>query len=128
VLKEFRAFLLRGNLLELAVAFVIGAAFVKVVSALVNDLVQPIIAAIISTPSFRDKTFHIGKGVFLYGDFLTEAITFVITAAAVFFFIVKPAQIVLERMRRGKTDEAPSEPSEEVVLLTQIRDAISASR
>jgi large conductance mechanosensitive channel len=125
--KEFRAFLLRGNLLELAVAFVIGAAFVKVVSALVNDLIQPIIAAIFSAPSFRDKTFHIGKGVFLYGDFITEAITFVITAAAVFFFIVKPAQVVLARLRRGDTDEAPIEPSEEVVLLTQIRDALSTS-
>jgi len=125
MLKEFRAFLLRGNLLELAVAFVIGAAFVKVVTALVNDLIQPIIATIVSAPSFRDKTFHIGKGVFLYGDFITEVITFVITAAAVFFFIVKPAQAMLGRMRRGDTDEAPSEPSEEVVLLTQIRDALS---
>ena len=122
--KEFRAFLLRGNLLEIAVAFVIGAAFVKVVNALVQDLIQPIIAAVVSTPSFNDKTFHIGKGVFRYGDFITEVIVFVVTAAAVFFLIVKPAQIVLERMRRGETDEPPIEPTEDIVLLTQIRDAL----
>jgi large conductance mechanosensitive channel len=126
MLKEFRAFLLRGNLLEIAVAFVIGAAFVKVVDALVQDLIQPIIAAIVSTPSFNDKTFHIGKGVFLYGAFITEVIVFVVTAAAVFFLIVKPAQIVLERMRRGETDEPPIEPTEDIVLLTQIRDALVA--
>jgi large conductance mechanosensitive channel len=124
--KEFRAFLLRGNLLEIAVAFVIGAAFVKVVNALVQDLIQPIIAAVVSTPSFNDKTFHIGKGVFLYGAFITEVIVFVVTAAAVFFLIVKPAQIVLERMRRGETDEPPIEPTEDIVLLTQIRDALVA--
>jgi large conductance mechanosensitive channel len=128
MLKEFRAFLLRGNLLELAVAFVIGAAFVKVVNALVQDLIQPIIAAIVSTPSFNDKTFHIGKGVFLYGAFITEVIVFVVTAAAVFFLIVKPSQIVLARIRRGDSDEAPIEPSEEVVLLTQIRDALAAQQ
>ena len=125
MLKEFRAFLLRGNLLELAVAFVIGAAFVKVVNALVQDLIQPIIAAIVSTPSFNDKVFHIGRGRFLYGAFITEVIVFVVTAAAVFFLIVKPAQIVLERIRRGETEDVPAEPSEEVVLLTQIRDAIA---
>jgi large conductance mechanosensitive channel len=126
MLKEFRAFLLRGNLLELAVAFVIGAAFVKVVDALVQDLIQPVIAAIVGTPSFNDKVFTIGQGVFRYGAFITEVIVFVVTAAAVFFLIVKPSQVVLERMRRGDSGEPPIEPSEEVVLLTQIRDAIAA--
>jgi large conductance mechanosensitive channel len=125
MLKEFRAFLLRGNLLELAVAFVIGAAFVTVIKALVEDLINPILAAIGGTPSLDDKSFHIGKGVFLYGSFISAVITFVITAAAVFFFIVKPAQIVLARMR-ANNEEPPSEPSEEVVLLTQIRDALAA--
>jgi large conductance mechanosensitive channel len=128
MLKEFRAFLLRGNLLELAVAFVIGAAFVRVVQALVEDLIQPIIAATVGAPSFNDKVFHIGKGVFKYGAFLTEAITFVVTAAAVFFFIVKPAQIILARIRRGDTNAQPIEPSEEVVLLTQIRDALATQQ
>ena len=125
MIKEFRAFLLRGNLLELAVAFVIAAAFVKLVTAFVEDLIQPIIAAIVGSPSFNNS-FTIGKGVFHYGAFLTELIVFVTTAAAVFFFIVKPSQIILARMRRGDSEET-IEPSEEVVLLTQIRDAISAS-
>jgi large conductance mechanosensitive channel len=126
MLKEFRAFLLRGNLLELAVAFVMATAFVKVVTALVEDLIQPIIAAIFGTPNFNDKTFTIGKGVFLWGSFVTEVIVFVTTAAAVFFVIVKPSQIILARMRAGDADEPPVEPSDEVALLTQIRDAITA--
>ena len=126
MLKEFRAFLLRGNLLELAVAFVMAAAFVKVVTALVEDLIQPIIAAIFGTPNFNDKTFTIGKGVFLWGSFVTEVIVFAVTAAAVFFLVVKPSQLVLEKMRKGESDDPPIEPSEEVALLTQIRDAIAA--
>jgi large conductance mechanosensitive channel len=125
VLKEFKAFLLRGNLLELAVAFVIGAAFVTVVKALVEDLIQPILAAIGGVQTLQDQTFSIGDGVFKWGDFVTALITFVITAAAVFIFIVKPSQIALARMRRN--DEEPAaEPSEEVVLLGQIRDALAA--
>ena len=125
VLKEFRAFLLRGNLLELAVAFVIGAAFVTLIKALVEDLITPILAAIGGVPSLTDKTFTIGEGVFLWGAFVTALITFILTAAAVFFFIVKPAQIVLARMRR-KGEEPEGEPSEEVMLLTEIRDALTA--
>jgi large conductance mechanosensitive channel len=125
MLKEFRAFLLRGNLLELAIAFVIGAAFVTVVKALVEDLINPVLAAIGGAPSLDDKQFHIGKGVFLYGSFISAVITFVITAAAVFFLIVKPAQIMLARMREHN-EEPPTEPSEEVVLLTEIRNALVA--
>jgi large conductance mechanosensitive channel len=125
VLKEFKAFLLRGNLLELAVAFVIGAAFVTVIKALVEDLIQPILAAIGGVPSFKDKTFHIGDGVFLWGDFVTALLTFVLTAAAVFVFVVKPAQIALARMRK-KGDDPAAEPSEETKLLTEIRDALVA--
>jgi large conductance mechanosensitive channel len=124
--KEFRSFLLRGNLLELAVAFVIGAAFVAVVNALVEDLIQPIIAAIGGVSSLSNETFKINGAVFKWGHFVTAAITFVMTAAAVFFFIVKPSQIILARLRRGDSGEEPIEPSEEVVLLTQIRDALAS--
>jgi large conductance mechanosensitive channel len=125
MLKEFRAFLLRGNLLELAVAFVIGAAFVAVVNALVADIIQPILAAIGGVSSLEKETFKINGAVFKWGDFVTALITFVSIAAAVFFLIVKPAQIVLARMRKNN-EEPPTEPSEEVVLLTQIRDALAA--
>jgi large conductance mechanosensitive channel len=124
--KEFRAFLLRGNLLELAVAFVIGAAFVALVNALVADLITPILAAIGGVTSLSGETFSINGGVFKWGDFVTAAITFVSVAAAVFFLIVKPSQIILGRMRRGETGDEPIEPSEEVVLLTQIRDALAS--
>jgi large conductance mechanosensitive channel len=125
VLKEFRAFLLRGNLLELAVAFVIGAAFVAVVNALVKDLIQPILAAIGGVSSLEKETFTINGAVFAWGDFVTALITFVSIAAAVFFLIVKPSQIILARLRKNN-EEPVTEPSEEVVLLTQIRDALAA--
>jgi large conductance mechanosensitive channel len=125
VLKEFRAFLLRGNLLELAVAFVIGAAFATLVTAFVEDLINPILAAIGGAPNFNDKVFHIGKGEFRYGSFITALITFVMTAAAIFFFIVKPSQIVLARMRE-QGEEVATEPAEDIVLLTQIRDALQS--
>jgi large conductance mechanosensitive channel len=125
MLKEFRAFLLRGNLLELAVAFVIGAAFVAVVNALVADIIQPILAAIGGVSSLENETFKINGAIFKWGDFVTALITFVSIAAAVFFLIVKPSQIILARLRKNN-DEPPTEPSEEVVLLTQIRDALAA--
>jgi large conductance mechanosensitive channel len=123
--KEFRAFLLRGNLLEIAVAFVIGAAFVAVVNALVSDIIQPILAAIGGVSSLENETFSINGAIFKWGDFVTQLITFVSVAAAVFFLIVKPAQIVLARLRTSG-EEIATEPSEEVVLLTQIRDALAS--
>ena len=97
LLKEFRDFLLRGNLIELAVAFVMGLAFATVVNSLVNNLVMPIIAAIVGKPSFRELTFTIHKSVFQYGSFITDVIQFVAIGAAVFFFIVKPVQLVMAR-------------------------------
>ncbi|HEY1480624.1 MAG TPA: large conductance mechanosensitive channel protein MscL [Gaiellales bacterium] len=124
--KEFRSFLLRGNLLEIAVAFVIGAAFVTLVNALVADLITPILAAIGGVTSLDGETFSINGGVFRWGNFVTEVITFVSIAAAVFFIIVKPSQIILARIRRGDSGEEPIEPSEEIVLLTQIRDALAS--
>src|SRR6476660_896833 len=97
MLKEFRDFLLRGNIVELAVAFVMGLAFAAVVNSLVNNLVMPIIAMIIGKPDFSDLTFTINDAVFRYGAFLTDLIQFVAIGAAVFFFIVKPVQILLAR-------------------------------
>lgn len=110
MLKEFRDFLTRGNIVELAVAFVMGVAFAAVVTSLVDDLVMPIIAMIVGKPSFNDLTFTINDAVFRYGAFITALITFVAIAAAVFFAIVKPMQMLAERRRRG---EAPAEPTPE---------------
>jgi large conductance mechanosensitive channel len=111
LLTEFKAFLLRGNLIELAVAFVMGLAFVTVVNSLVTNLVMPVIAAIVGKPDFSDLTFTIHHAVFRYGAFITDVVQFAAIAAAVFFFIVKPVQLMRERSRRGAAAEeiAPSD-------------------
>lgn len=111
MLKEFRDFLTRGNLVELAVAFVMGIAFAAVVTSLVDDLVMPVIAMIFGKPNFDDLTFTINDAVFRYGAFITSVITFVTIAFAVFFFVVKPVQALAERRRRG--DDLPAEPTPE---------------
>ena len=97
MIKEFRDFLMRGNLVELAVAFVMGLAFAALITSFVDDLIMPIVAMIIGKPSFNDLTFTINDAVFRYGAFLTAAITFVSTAAAIFFFVVKPANALKSR-------------------------------
>ena len=106
MITEFRNFLFRGNIVELAVAFVMGLAFAAVVNSLVNNLVMPIVAMIIGKPDFSDLTFTINDAVFRYGAFITAAITFVSTAAAIFFFVVKPVNALMARRRQ---------PDEEVV-------------
>jgi large conductance mechanosensitive channel len=108
--KEFRDFLLRGNLVELAVAFVMGVAFAAVLNSFIDDLVMPVIAMIFGKPDFSDLTFTINDAVFRYGSFLTALIQFVAIAAAVFFLIVKPTQILrARRTGRDSEEEAPSD-------------------
>jgi large conductance mechanosensitive channel len=97
MLKEFRQFVLRGNLVDLAVAVVIGAAFGAVVSAMVKDLVTPIIGAIGGKPDFSALSFTVNGSKFLYGDFLNALLSFLIIAAVVFFFVIKPVSALLER-------------------------------
>jgi large conductance mechanosensitive channel len=99
MLREFRAFIVRGNLVELAVAVVIGTAFAAVVNAVVKDLITPLIAAIAGEPDFGDLAFTINNSRFAYGDFLNQLLTFVIVAAVVFFLIVKPVNALLARLR-----------------------------
>src|SRR3954468_18831153 len=99
LLKEFRQFILRGNLVDLAVAVVIGAAFTAVVNAFVRDIVTPVIAAIGGQPDFGDLAFTINGSRFAYGDFLNAMITFVIIAAVVFFFVVRPVNALMARFR-----------------------------
>jgi len=122
MIKEFKEFLLRGNIVELAVAFVMGLAFAAVVNSLVNNLVMPIIAAIIGKPDFRNLTFTIHRSVFHYGAFLTDVIQFVAIAAAVFFFIVKPMQMMLARRRGEPVEEGmPDEERRHQELLAALR-------
>jgi large conductance mechanosensitive channel len=97
--KDFKEFLLRGNLVTTAVAFVIGLAFAAVITALVTDLITPLIAAILGKPSFESLTFTIHHGVFLYGAFLNALIYFVIVAAVIFFLVVKPYNALMDRRK-----------------------------
>ena len=105
VLNEFKAFILRGNVVDLAIAVVIGAAFGAVVNAVVSDILTPVIAAIFGKPNFAALTFTIHNSQFLYGDLVNKLITFLSVAAAVFFFVVKPVNWMIARSRREPAPE-----------------------
>jgi large conductance mechanosensitive channel len=100
MLRDFKDFLFRGNLIDLAVAVVIGLAFAAVVTALVEDLITPLIAAIFGRPDFSELTFTINDSVFRYGDFLNALIAFVLVAAAIYFLVVVP----MKRLFPGKQE------------------------
>ena len=121
MLKEFRAFMLRGNIIELAVAIVIGVAFGALVTSLVANLLTPIVAAIIGKPDFSNLTFAINGSVFHYGSFLNALIAFVSIAAAVFFFVVRPVDAIQRRMGIEKPEDGRSD---EATLLEEIRDIL----
>lgn len=108
LLQEFKAFVLRGNVVDLAIAVVVGAAFGAVVMALVRDIITPIIAAIFGKPDFAGLRFTIHRSRFLYGDFINAMISFLSIAAAVFFFVVKPINALLARFSNQPDPEAPT--------------------
>jgi large conductance mechanosensitive channel len=107
-MKGFKQFLLRGNVLDLAVAVVIGAAFGAVVTALVKDLITPLIAAIVGKPDFSAIQFEINSSKFLIGDFINAVVSFLLIGAAVYFFVIVPVNAIMARMKRG---EAPPDPT-----------------
>ena len=100
-LNEFKEFILRGNVVDLAVAVVIGAAFGSIITALVKDLITPLIAAIVGKPDFSALTFTINNSRFLYGDFINVLISFLSIAAVVFFLVVRPLNALLARTKKG---------------------------
>jgi large conductance mechanosensitive channel len=106
MLKEFRAFILRGNLVDLAVAVVLGTAFGAVVAALVKDLVTPLIAAIGGQPDFSNLKFKINGSEFLYGDFINALLAFIIVAAVIFFLVIKPINALMDRRKVDTPAEA----------------------
>ena len=121
MLSDFKDFLFRGNIVELAVAFVMGLAFAAVVNSLVSNLLMPLIAMIIGRPDFSALTFTINDAVFRYGAFITDLIQFVAIAAAVFFFVVKPMQAMMARLRREPAEEGtPDEERRHQELLTAL--------
>jgi len=121
MIKDFRDFLMRGNLVELAVAFVMGLAFAALINSFVNDLIMPIVAMIIGKPDFSNLTFTINDAVFRYGAFITAAIVFVTTAAAIFFFVVKPMGALMARMAKPTEEEVTDEERRHRELLDAIR-------
>ncbi|HWG73704.1 MAG TPA: large conductance mechanosensitive channel protein MscL [Acidimicrobiales bacterium] len=126
MLKGFKQFILRGNVVDLAVAVVIGAAFGAVVKALVTDILTPIVAAIFGDPNFSALSFTINGSHFSYGDLIDNAIAFASVAAAIYFFVVAPLNALSARRARGQVpvDEVP-EPSPEALLLIEIRDLLA---
>lgn len=104
MLNEFKQFLLRGNVVDLAVGVVIGAAFGSVVNALVSDLMTPLIAAIAKVPDFGGLYFTLNGSQFMYGHFINALISFIIVAATIFFFVVKPVNVLISR---SKGDTVP---------------------
>jgi large conductance mechanosensitive channel len=108
VLKGFREFLFRGNVVDLAVAVVIGGAFGGVVTALVKSLLTPLIAAIVGKPDFSALTFTVNNSKFLYGEFINAVIAFLLVGAAIYFFVIVPMNAVMSRMKKP---EAPAEPT-----------------
>jgi large conductance mechanosensitive channel len=123
VVKEFRDFILRGNVVDLAVAVVIGAAFGAVVTGFVASFITPLIALIGGKPDFGSLVFSISGTDFTYGDFLNVLISFLVIAAAVYFLVVRPVNTLLTRLKRGEEPEAEA-PPQDVVLLMEIRDLL----
>ena len=121
--QEFKDFLFRGNIVELAVAFVMGVAFAAVVNSLVDNLVMPIVAMLIGKPDFSDLTFTINDAVFRYGAFITDAIQFASIAVAVFFFVVRPVGAMLSRLRSPVEEGMPDEERRHQELLAALRAA-----
>jgi large conductance mechanosensitive channel len=128
MLKDFKEFLMRGNVVDLAVAVVIGAAFSAIVSAIATGLITPLVGMIISR-DFSEMTFEINGSVFSYGLVIDAVIKFVSYAAVIFFLIIKPMEKLAERRRAAvvEPEEGPA-PTDEALLLAEIRDLLKAGR
>lgn len=107
-LKEFRNYLMQGNIVDLAVAVVIGVAFGAVVTSLTDDIIMPIIGIFGGAPDFSANTFSINGSEFRWGNFVTTLISFIIVAAVIFFLVIKPMTMMMERVKRGEGTPDPS--------------------
>ena len=119
LLDEFKAFLFRGNVVDLAVAVVIGAAFNAVVQSMVNDIIMPIIGIVGGAPDFSTNKFTIRKSDFYWGNFLTQLISFVLIAAVVYFFVVKPMNLMMTRVRVTKETTEGTETVTETTVKSE---------
>ena len=109
MLKDFKKFIMRGNVVDLAVAVVVGGAFGAIVAALVRDLITPLIAAIGGQPNFSNLTFTVNHSKFLYGDFVNAIVSFLLIASVIFFFVIQPLNQLQARAARKKTPEEPTD-------------------
>ncbi len=123
MIQEFKDFIAKGNVIMLAVGFIMGVAFQSVVTSLVDNVIMPIAAIPFGQPSFDDLVLTINNADIMYGAFLTSAVVFLLTALAVFLFIVRPYNAWQER--NEEEDEAADEGPSEIDLLTQIRDSLA---
>ena len=127
MLKGFKDFIMRGNVVDLAVGIVIGAAFTAVVTAFTNAFLKPLIQLMGGDTGVNAGAWAVGQVKFDYASFINAVITFLLTAAVIYFLVVFPLNRLAERRTRGE-EPPPSAPSEEVKLLTEIRDALAAGR
>jgi large conductance mechanosensitive channel len=123
MIQEFKEFIAKGNVIMLAVGFIMGVAFQTVVNSLVQDVIMPIIAIPFGQPNFADLVWVVNDSVIMWGSFVTAAVIFLLTALAVFLFIVKPYNAYTARF--GKAEEEVAGPTE-IELLTEIRDSLRA--
>ncbi|MTD43136.1 large conductance mechanosensitive channel protein MscL [Conexibacter sp. W3-3-2] len=126
MVKGFKEFLMRGNVIDLAVAVIIGAAFGAVVKAFADDFIGGLIGVIGGTPNFDTAGIEIGDGKIIIGTTITALINFVIVAAVIYFVIVLPMKTLAERGKKADSD-SPA-PTDETVLLTEIRDLLKAQQ
>jgi len=127
MLKEFRQFIMRGNIVDLAVAVILGAAFGLVVTSFTDGVLMAFVAAIVGEPNFDAVTVEIGDGVIRIGTFLTAVVNFVIIAGAL-FLILKAMERAMQSRRKDDADADTPAPSDEAVLLTEIRDLLASRR
>ena len=123
--REFRDFLMRGNVVDLAVAVVIGAAFGAVITSFTTDILTPLLG-LIGVPDFSTLSVTAGKATINYGLFLNALVSFILIAAAIFFFVVKPMNVLAARRAAGQEPEAEPAPTVDQQLLMEIRDLLSA--
>jgi len=127
MLKDFKAFLLRGNVVDLAVAVVIGAAFGAVVTSMVKDIITPFIAAVGGTPDFGGWYITVHHSKIMYGSFLNALISFAIVSAVIFFFVVKPLNTLMVRFNSGK-EKVPAAKDPQLSVLEEIRDSLAKKK
>jgi large conductance mechanosensitive channel len=128
-LKGFKQFLMRGNVVDLAVAVVVGTAFTAVVTSLVKTIFTPLIAAIFGKPDFSALTFTLNGSVFRYGEFINSVIAFLSVAAVIYFVVVLPLKTINDRRARGQIPpEEDPVLTDEARLLTEIRDLLTERR